>query len=113
MLFLFGEDDIRNSSASTPQILFDILDFMSALDCDRAIHLFSREEGASSHCQMGGLAYARPVIFGWLNHALCGGPIQRRSGASSKETIIDAFKRSGGRKAAAKARALVEAVEVI
>jgi pimeloyl-ACP methyl ester carboxylesterase len=113
MLFLFGEDDIRNSSASTAQILFDTLDFMSALNCDRAIHLFSREEGASSHCQMGGLAYARLIIFGWLNHTLYGGPIERPSKLSSSEKIVDAFMRAGGAKAAAKARALVEVVDVI
>jgi pimeloyl-ACP methyl ester carboxylesterase len=113
MLFLFGEDDIRNSSASTPQILFDILDFISTLNCDRAIHVFSREEGASSHCQMGGLAYARSVIFRWLDHALFGAPVERQSSAASREKVIDAFRRSGGKKAAARAQAMIEVVEVI
>jgi pimeloyl-ACP methyl ester carboxylesterase len=112
MLFLFGVDDIRSSAASTPQILDDILDFILALKCDRSIHLFSRDEGASSHCQMGGLAYARSIIFEWLNHVLSGRPIKRQFSVSSNEQIVDAFKRYGGGKAAAKARALLEVVKV-
>ena len=30
---------------------------------------FPKKSGASSHCQMGGLAYAHPSIFIWLNHS--------------------------------------------
>ncbi len=112
MLFLFGVDDIRSSAASTPQILLDILDFMLAVKCDRSIHLFSRDEGASSHCQMGGLAYARSTVFQWLNHVLCGTPIEQ-SGDSSNEKIVDAFRRYGGSRAAAKAREMLEVVKVI
>jgi Alpha/beta hydrolase family len=55
MLFLFSEDDIQSSAAATRSIVVGLLDFIVSLECDRWLHLFTREEGASSHCQMGGL----------------------------------------------------------
>ena len=63
MLFLFSEDDIMDAAASTPAIVVGLLDFILSLPCERSVHLFQRREGASSHCQMGGLSYAHTVIF--------------------------------------------------
>jgi hypothetical protein len=37
--------------------------------------LFTKQEGGSSHFQMGGGVYAQAVIFDWLEHALCGKPV--------------------------------------
>ena len=72
MLFLFSEDDIREAAAPTAEIIIDVRDFMLSLNCDRYIRLFTRTEGASSHCQMGGLSYAQAAIFNWLNQIFGG-----------------------------------------
>ncbi len=40
--------------------------YIDALRCSKALHLFTREEGAASHCQMGGISRAQVVIFDWL-----------------------------------------------
>lgn len=38
---------------------------------DVQVRFFPREEGASSHCQMGGLQDSQAAIFTWLNETLC------------------------------------------
>ena len=113
MLFLFSEDDIQSSAAATDKIVVGLLDFILALDCDRAVHLFTREEGASSHCQMGGLTYAHAVIFRWLDQVLLGGkPLApgrvSAAGENAAEKLAAAFGKYGGPEAGAKARALLE-----
>jgi hypothetical protein len=113
MLFLFSEDDIRSSAAATRSIVVGLLDFILSLECERSLHLFTREEGASSHCQMGGLSYAQAVIFPWLNHVLCGKPMARVRDDRAAETVVDIFGRFGGREAAAKARALLKVAHLV
>lgn len=113
MLFLFGEDDIRDAAASTKKIVTGLLDFIQALPCDRSIHLFSVRDGASSHCQMGGLSYAHATIFSWLNHVLCGAPAPKSPDQAEKQQVIDAFGKFGGGESARKAAALIPEVHLI
>jgi hypothetical protein len=100
MLFLFGEDDIREAAASTKTIVAGLLDFIQALPCDRSIHLFSQRVGVSSHCQMGGLSYAHATIFAGLNHVLSGKPAPENKGHAAKQQLIHAFGKYGGTQAA-------------
>jgi hypothetical protein len=113
MLFLFGEDDIQSSAAATRSIVVGLLDFILSLECERSLHLFTREEGASSHCQMGGLSYAQAVIFPWLNHVLCGQPLDRPCDSQAAVRWVNTFARFGGPEAGAKARALLEVARLV
>lgn len=113
MLFLFGEDDIRDAAASTKKIVSGLLDFIGALPCDRSIHLFSPRDGASSHCQMGGLSYAHATIFPWLNHVLCAAPAPPSNDQAAEQQFIGAFAKFGGKEAARKAAALVSQIHLI
>lgn len=113
MLFLFGEDDVHDAAASTKTIVAGLLDFIQALPCDRSIHLFSQRDGASSHCQMGGLSYAHATIFAWLNHVLCGEPTPEVKDQAAKQQMIDAFGKFGGKAAADKAASLVDAIHLV
>jgi hypothetical protein len=113
MLFLFGEDDIRDAAASTETIVTGLLDFIQALPCSRSIHLFSQRDGASSHCQMGGLSYAHATIFTWLNHVLCGAPAPKIRDQAAKQQLIDAFGKFGGKQAAHKAASLVDTIHLV
>lgn len=112
MLFLFSEDDIQSFAATTRSIVVGLLDFILSLRCERSIHLFTREDGASSHCQMGGLSYAHPVIFGWLNHVVCGTQLARNDDLATPKRIIDIFRRYGGSKGAKRARSLLDVVHL-
>lgn len=113
MLFLFGEDDIRDAAASTKAIVRGLLDFIGALPCDRSVHLFSQRDGASSHCQMGGLSYAHATIFAWLNHVLCGAPAPPAGDRAAEQRVIDAFGRFGGSDAGRMAAALLKDVSLV
>jgi pimeloyl-ACP methyl ester carboxylesterase len=113
MLFLFGEDDIRDAAASTKTIVTGLLDFIHALPCDRSIHLFSQRDGASSHCQMGGLSYAHATIFTWLNHVLCDAPAPEVNDQAAKQQLIDAFSKFGGQQAADKATSLLDTIHLV
>jgi len=113
MLFLFGEDDIHDAAASTKTIVAGLLDFIQALPCDRSIHLFSQRDGASSHCQMGGLSYAHAMIFAWLNHVLCGAPAPENTDPAARQQLIDAFGKYGGARAAHQAALLLDAVHLV
>jgi hypothetical protein len=113
MLFLFGEDDIRDAAASTKAIITGLLDFIQALPCDRSIHLFSQRDGASSHCQMGGLSYAHATIFTWLNHVLCDAPARELKDQTAKQQLIDAFGKFGGQQAAHKASSLLDTIHLV
>jgi hypothetical protein len=113
MLFLFSEDDIQDAAASTPRIVVGLLDFILSLTCVRAIHLFTREQGASSHCQMGGLTYAHAIIFGWLNNVLCDQPMAPGEDPAERARVVDVFRRYGGAEGGAKAQALLDAVRLV
>jgi len=98
MLFLFGEDDIRDAAAPSAEIVRGLLDFILSLDCPRSVRLFTAEEGASSHCQIGGLSYARATVFSWLDHVLLGGPEPTSADPRAGERFVEAFGRYGGRR---------------
>jgi pimeloyl-ACP methyl ester carboxylesterase len=114
MLFLFSEDDIIDAAASTSAIVAGLLDFIQSLPCDRYAHLFTRREGASSHCQMGGMSYARSVIFEWLNQLLCSKGLLATPSLADREAFIGIFKKyGGGEKAGEKARKLLDDTHLI
>ena len=75
MPFLFEEDDIKDAATSSAAIVAGIPEFIASLPCDSYLHVFPRTQGASSHCQIGGLTYAHVVIFQWLDHVFSGGPL--------------------------------------
>jgi Alpha/beta hydrolase family len=113
MLFLFSEDDIQSSAASTRRIVVGLLDFILSLECDRFVHLFSGQEGASSHCQMGGTTYAQAVIFRWLDHVLCGKPLVSEPDASAADRFEEAFARYGGPAAGRRAHELLAVARLV
>ncbi|OBG99853.1 MULTISPECIES: S9 family peptidase [unclassified Mycobacterium] len=113
MLFLFSEDDIRDAAAPSADIVNDMLDFMLELNCDRYIRLFTRAEGASSHCQMGGLSYAQAVIFDWLNHVFLDGPMPEPASPAVADLFVGQFAKHGKAEGETKARQLVEVAELI
>jgi hypothetical protein len=63
LLCLFGEDEL---AAVNQKLLEETVRYIDKLVCPKAVHLFTREEGAASHCQMGGISRAQAVIFDWL-----------------------------------------------
>ena len=113
MLFLFSEDDIIDAAAPSAKIVTGLLEFIISLNCDRSVHLFTKEEGASGHCQMGGLSYAHAVIFGWLNQTLCGKESKVEPDAASKDAFVEIFKKYGGETAEKKARELLDTTRYI
>ena len=112
MLFMFSEDDISNASATSKTIVAGLLDYIKSLDCPRYVRLFTRLEGASSHCQMGGLSYAQTAIFAWLEHALCGRGIKNQNAAASG-LFVELFCKYGGGESAAKAKALLNDITFV
>ena len=113
MLFLFSEDDIHDAAAPSADIIVDMLDFMLALKCDRYIRLFTRTEGASSHCQMGGLSYAQAAIFDWLNHVFLAGPAPEPAGPAAAELFIRQFAKHGKAQGETKAKQLLDVAQLI
>ncbi len=113
MLFLFSEDDIMDAAASTSAIVVGLLDFILSLPCERSVHLFPRREGASSHCQMGGLNYAQAVIFHWLDQTLCGKACNVPSDPTAPQAFIDIFKKYGGEKGGKKAQEVLQQARLI
>lgn len=113
MLFLFSEDDIHDAAAPSADIIVDMLDFMLALKCDRCIHLFTRAEGASSHCQMGGLSYAQAVIFDWLNHVFCAGPAPELARSATRDLFVDLFGKYGKSLGESKAKELLNVARLL
>ena len=107
ILFMFSEDDIMDAAAPSKDIVTGLLDYIRSLDCPRYVRLFSIQEGASSHCQMGGLSYAQAAIFGWLEHALCGKPLAAPSDAKISGLFVELFGKYGGSDGATKAKALL------
>ena len=113
MFFLFSEDDIRDAAAPSAEIIIDTLDFMLALKCDRYVRLFTRAEGASSHCQMGGLSYAQAAIFDWLNHVFCDGPAPRPAGPAAADLFVGQFAKYGKARGETKAKELLGVAQLL
>jgi pimeloyl-ACP methyl ester carboxylesterase len=113
MLFLFGEDDIKDAAASSSAIVAGIPEFISSLPCDRYLHLFPRSQGASSHCQMGGLTYAHVVIFQWLDHIFNAGPLPASELGAPAQTVINLFGKYGGKLAATRTENLLRTATLI
>lgn len=113
MLFLFSEDDIIDAAAPSPEIVTGLLDFMLSIKCDRYIRLFTKDEGASSHCQMGGLTYANASIFHWLNHVFCDKPLFSASNSKRAEMFVELFSKHGGKGSAEKATQLLKVAHLI
>ncbi|MCL2059429.1 MAG: alpha/beta hydrolase [Oscillospiraceae bacterium] len=112
MLFMFSEDDIQSSAAASKRVVNGLLDYIDSLECPRYVRLFTKQEGASSHCQMGGMSYAQASIFAWLEHALCGAKIEGRD-ASSPALFVELFKKYGGGEGEAKAKALLSEIKFV
>ncbi|WIV13671.1 alpha/beta hydrolase [Proteiniborus sp. MB09-C3] len=113
MLFLFSEDDIIDAAAPNPEIVTGLLDFMLSIKCDRYIRLFTKEEGASSHCQMGGLTYANASIFNWLNHVFRDEPLFNACNAKRAKMFVELFGKYGGKGSAEKAAQLLKVAHLI
>lgn len=113
MLFIFSEDDILDAAAPSPEIVTGLLDYISSLDCQRYTRLFTIQEGASSHCQMGGITYAQASIFGWLEHVFYGKPLAMENTSKMKEMFIDLFRKYGSKEAGDKATKLVSQLTFI
>jgi hypothetical protein len=67
LLCLVGEDEIAQTSAS---MIAETIRYLRAVPGKAELTFFPKGSGASSHCQMGGLAYAHAAIFTWLNHTV-------------------------------------------
>lgn len=113
ILFLFSEDDIINQAAPNSKIVVGLLEFIISLNCKRTTHLFTRKEGASSHCQMGGLSYAHAIIFQWLNQTLCGKDQIVKPDVTANKAFIEIFKKYGGEIAEKRAQELLETTNLI
>ena len=120
MLFMFSEDDILDAAAPSKEIVSGLLDYIKSLDCPRYVRLFTKREGASSHCQMGGLSYAQAAVFGWLNHALCGGELRAPDdgtpndvAAAPQSLFVELFGKYGGPEGEAKAKALLGSITFV
>jgi hypothetical protein len=113
MLFLFSEDDIIDQAAPNTKIAAELLDFIISLNCERSVHLFTKEEGASSHCQMGGLSYAHATIFQWLDQTLSDKKIQVKPDAKDKNAFIQIFKKYVGEISEKKAQELLKIANLI
>jgi len=113
LLLLFSEDDIVDAAAPSPEIVAGLLDYVASLDCERHARLFTRQEGASSHCQMGGLAYAHAAIFGWLDHVFDGKPLATGGDPGMRDKFVALFRRHGGKGAGEKAEALLGSIAFV
>lgn len=69
LLCMIGEDEIAQTS---PSMIADTIRYLRAVPGKTDVVYFPKESGASSHCQVGGLAYANPAIFAWLGHTFNG-----------------------------------------
>jgi len=113
ILFMFSEDDIMDAAAPSKSIVAELLDYIQSLECPRYVRLFTKQEGASSHCQMGGLSYAQAAIFGWLEHVLCKNPIENQNNNQAQDLFVSLFKKYGGDEGESKAKTLLNDVTFI
>jgi len=113
ILFLFSEDDIIDAAAPSKAIVSGLLDYIRSLSCPRFVRLFTKQEGASSHCQMGGLSYAQASIFSWLDHVLCGKPIENRNATEEPDLFVRLFTQYGDEEGGSKARNLLSEITFV
>jgi pimeloyl-ACP methyl ester carboxylesterase len=106
MLFMFSEDDIVDAAAPSPDIVTSLLDYIASLECQSYTRLFTIQEGASSHCQMGGITYAQATIFGWLEHVFYDKPLAMNGNPEMQKMFIGLFERHGSKGAGDKAASL-------
>jgi pimeloyl-ACP methyl ester carboxylesterase len=66
LLCLFGEDEVAQTDKRTIE---ETVRYLGALQNKRDIHVFPQAEGASAHCQIGGLGQSQAMIFDWLERA--------------------------------------------
>ena len=71
LLVMMTEDEL--AEAPKPMIK-ETVDFLSGLEAPVAMRMFSREEGASGHCQLDSPERMPPVLFPWLNRVFSPGP---------------------------------------
>jgi len=62
---------------------------------------------------MGGLVYAQAVIFGWLEHAICGKSMNTHIDPQISNQFVTLFERYGGSSGAEKAKKLLSKVTFI
>jgi hypothetical protein len=60
---LFTEDEI---ALMKRHLVLQTMQYLARLSCPWTLEVFTREVGASAHCQMGGLSRAQASIFDWL-----------------------------------------------
>lgn len=102
LLVVVGEDDL---AAMPTKLVLDTVDFMARLAaCE--IHVFTRETGGASHCQMGAIAAAAAIVMDWLD------TLVRRSSARPQkplvsDAIIELMRKHHGARAAEHARLAV------
>jgi pimeloyl-ACP methyl ester carboxylesterase len=84
LLVVFGEDEIAFAS---PQVMRDTFHFLAALSGEKQWHLFSREDGAASHCQQaGGMCRAQALTMDWLEDTFSASSPVRKGAMRSNMT---------------------------
>ena len=71
LLCVVGEDEIAQTSAD---MITQTIRYLRAVRGPTELAYLPKETGASSHCQMGGLAYAHAAIFEWLTRTVTSEP---------------------------------------
>lgn len=64
LLVMITEDEIADSPRA---MISETFDFLSGLKAPVSLRAFSREEGATAHCQLDSPERVPPVLFAWLN----------------------------------------------
>jgi pimeloyl-ACP methyl ester carboxylesterase len=67
LLCLVGEDEIAQATLKVTEAVMRYVDDVTS---DTTLHFFTRDQGAASHCQMGGILLAQAAIFEWLDRIL-------------------------------------------
>jgi hypothetical protein len=62
---------------------------------------------------MGGMSYARSVIFEWLDQTLCGKEGKNAPDAGTRAAFVEIFKKYGGIAAAENAAKLLEVARLV
>jgi alpha-beta hydrolase superfamily lysophospholipase len=71
LLVMITEDEI----AEAPRAMIDeTFDFLRGLNAPVSLRAFSREEGATAHCQLDSPERMPPVLFSWLNQVFGADP---------------------------------------
>jgi hypothetical protein len=95
LLCIFAEDDLATAEKTFYQGIYR---YLKKVNCTVDVHLFTREEGISSHCQaMGGMPQAQALIFRWLNQVFMKDEIKPSDRSSPRIRIPDNFLHCIGR----------------